>query len=74
MMKAQFLAPVMLTPEPEKDENGKIKDKATGTNLLTINNKEKYKIKIIDLMKQEELIVLNTIATAEGTIYEIIKK
>lgn len=25
MMKAQFLAPVMLTPEPERDENGKIK-------------------------------------------------
>lgn len=25
MMKAQFLVPVMLTPEPEKDENGKIK-------------------------------------------------
>ena len=29
---------------------------------------EKYNVKIIDLMKQEDLTIFNTIATAEGTI------
>ena len=29
---------------------------------------KKYNVKIIDLLKREELAVLNTIATAEGTI------
>ncbi len=32
------------------------------------NISEKYDVKIIDLMKQEDLTIFNTIATAEGTI------
>ena len=37
---------------------------------LVIDNK---KLKIVDLMKEEDLTILNTIATAEGTILEIIQ-
>ena len=38
-----------------------------------INENTSKNIKVIDIMKQEELVILNTIATAEGTIQTIIE-
>ena len=49
----------------------KIKEKiliAGNISVDVIKKAEKYNIKVIDIMKSEKLSILNTIATAEGTI------
>ena len=51
-----------------------IKDKTLIAGTISNGIYEKYKdVKIIDIMKNERLAILNTIATAEGAIKEIIE-
>lgn len=51
-----------------------IKDKTLIAGTISNDIYEKYKdVKIIDIMKNEKLAILNTIATAEGAIKEIIE-
>ncbi len=54
-----------------KDLLGKIKEKTLIAGNISediIKMAQKYNIKVIDVMKNEKLAILNTIATAEGTI------
>mgnify|MGYP005804362385 CR=1 FL=1 len=51
-----------------------MKDKTLIAGTISNNIYEKYKdVEIIDIMKNEKLAILNTIATAEGAIKEIIE-
>ena len=51
-----------------------MKDKTLIAGNISSNIYEKYKdVEIIDIMKNEKLAILNTIATAEGAIKEIIE-
>ena len=51
-----------------------IKDKTLIAGTISNDSYEKYRdVKIIDIMKNEKLAILNTIATAEGAIKEIIE-
>ena len=51
-----------------------MKDKTLIAGTISSNIYEKYKdVEIIDIMKNEKLAILNTIATAEGAIKEIIE-